>query len=81
MRGFNDRHNSPSLFASHDEPFNLAGEGMSAELTAEAEARIRALAESEARKAQYQIDFPPVERAMRGERIYPLHDDTNENAI
>jgi hypothetical protein len=33
-------------------PFNLAGESQSSELTTEAEQRIRALAESEARKAQ-----------------------------
>ncbi len=39
-----------NLFA--DLPFNLAGESQSSELTAEAEARVRALAESEARKAQ-----------------------------
>ncbi len=39
-----------NLFA--DLPFNLAGESQSNELTAEAEARVRALAESEARKAQ-----------------------------
>ncbi len=35
-----------------DAPFNLAGEAQSSELTAEAEARVRVLAESEARKAQ-----------------------------
>lgn len=33
-------------------PFNLSGESQSGELTAEAEARVRALAEAEARKAQ-----------------------------
>ncbi len=39
-----------------DMPFNLAGESQSSELTAEAEARVRALAESEARKAQLELD-------------------------
>ncbi len=52
MRGFNDRRNSPSLFESHEMPFNLAGESLDDSLTAEGEARVRALAESEARKAQ-----------------------------
>ncbi len=40
-----------------DPPFNLAGESQSSDLTAEAEARVRALAESEARKAQLLIDY------------------------
>ncbi len=40
-----------------DAPFNLAGESQSSELTAEAEARVRALAESEARKAQRSLDM------------------------
>lgn len=37
-------------------PFNLAGESQSSELTSEGEARVRALAESEARKAQTLLD-------------------------
>lgn len=40
-------------------PFNLAGESQSSELTAEGEARVRALAESEARKAQALLDLRP----------------------
>jgi hypothetical protein len=36
----------------YDTPFNLAGELLDNSITAEGEARIRALAESEARKAQ-----------------------------
>jgi hypothetical protein len=35
-----------------DAPFNLAGELLDNSITAEGEARVRALAESEARKAQ-----------------------------
>lgn len=43
-KGFNDE-----LFPA---PFNLAGEPLRSEIDAEGEARVRALAESEARKAQ-----------------------------
>ncbi len=49
-----------------DAPFNLAGESQSSELTAEAEARVRALAQSEARKAQRAL-FGPAPAA------YPNH--------
>jgi hypothetical protein len=47
-------------------PFNLVGETLDDSLTTEAEARIRALAEAEARKAQ---------------KVFPYHDDTNENTL
>ncbi len=72
-RPYSDIDRELELIPAADLPFNLAGESQSSELTAEAEARVRALAESEARKAQYVIDFPPVERAMRGES-FPLDD-------
>jgi hypothetical protein len=39
-------------------PFNLAGELLDNSITAEGEARVRALAESEARKAQLQFQIP-----------------------
>jgi hypothetical protein len=69
----------PELFEA---PFNLAGESQSSELTAEGEARVKALAESEARKAQaWLILKAPVPGKAIMERMYPLHDDTNENAL
>lgn len=40
-----------------ESPFNLIGESWNADLTAEGEARVRALAESEARKAQVLMNF------------------------
>jgi len=46
---------SADLFA--DMPFNLAGESQSSELTSEGQARAKAQAESEARKAQYLLDI------------------------
>jgi hypothetical protein len=47
-----------------DAPFNLAGELLDNSITAEGEARIRALAESEARKAQqtFEIFASEIER-------------------
>ncbi len=45
------------LIPETDLPFNLSGESQSSDLTAEAEARVRALAAAEARKAQLSIDF------------------------
>jgi hypothetical protein len=44
-------------------PFNLAGETQSSDLTAEAQARVRALAESEARKAQ--MTMAEIEAALK----------------
>ncbi len=49
INGDSTRKQSNELFEA---PFNLAGESQSSDLTPEAEARVRALAESEARKAQ-----------------------------
>jgi hypothetical protein len=46
-KGFNDE-----LFPA---PFNLAGEPLRSEIDAEGEARVRALAEAEARKAQSEM--------------------------
>jgi broad specificity phosphatase PhoE len=47
-----------------DAPFNLAGELLDNSITAEGEARVRALAESEARKAQqtFEIFASEIER-------------------
>jgi hypothetical protein len=61
-------------------PFNLAGEPQSADLTDEGQARVRALAEAEARKAQTFFNW---ESSLGGSAIrnFPLHDDTNENAL
>ncbi len=60
-----------NLFA--DLPFNLAGESQSSELTAEAEARVRALAESEARKAQLLMD--PIELIETALAIHARQDE------
>ncbi len=51
--------NGESTRELFEAPFNLAGESQSSDLTAEAEARVRALAESEARKAQLGFTFCP----------------------
>lgn len=100
------------LFNATDIPFNLSGERIDNSVTAEGEARVRALAESEAKKAQTNLDFnrdlighcetypfcplhcqcrkPPTPSAAWIEtptacyltgKVYPLHDDTNENAL
>jgi broad specificity phosphatase PhoE len=45
------------LFKPADIPFNLAGEQIDNGLTEEGEKRVRALAESEARKAQSEFRF------------------------
>ncbi len=60
------------LLALGEIPFNLAGESQSSELTAEAEARVRALAESEARKAQaWLILKAPVPGKATMEKMCP----------
>lgn len=46
-----------------ESPFNLIGESWSADLTAEGEARVRALAEAEARKAQHLLDLDTLDKA------------------
>ncbi len=48
---------SADLFSPEDVPFNLAGELIDNSTTSEGEARVRALAESEARKAQRLMDL------------------------
>ncbi len=48
---------SPDLFQPADIPFNLAGELLDNSTTSEGEARVRALAESEARKAQTEMKW------------------------
>lgn len=50
---------SADLFNAADIPFNLSGEQIDNSVTAEGEARVRALTESEARKAQTAFDFTP----------------------
>ena len=63
-------------------PFNLAGESQSSELTSEGLARAKAQADAEARKAQaWLILKAPVPGKATMEKMYPLHDDTNENAL
>lgn len=68
--------NQSELFES---PFNLAGEPLDEGITPEGEARIRALAESEARKAQACLRDGNGD--LLGMKVYPDHDDTNENAL
>ncbi len=55
-RPYSDIDRELDLIPAADLPFNLAGESQSSDLTAEAEARVRALAQSEARKAQTSLD-------------------------
>ncbi len=47
----------PELLSPDQTPFNLSGEQIDNSTTSEGEARVRALAESEARKAQHLLDL------------------------
>jgi len=66
-------------------PFNLAGESLNAQFDAEQaaeEKHVRETAEAEARKAQ--ATFPQFGQDWINatpRKVYPLHDDTNENAL
>lgn len=72
---------SADLFNAADIPFNLAGEQIDNATTAEGEARVRMLAQSEARKAQSNFPGFGQDWINRPAQVYPLHDDTNENAL
>jgi hypothetical protein len=65
-----DQLTAAELFPAEETPFNLAGELLDNSTTAEGEARVRALAESEARKAQTQIEFVPREVATPRANCY-----------
>ncbi len=69
---------SNELFS--DLPFNLSGESQSSDLTTEGTARAKAEAEAIARKAQTFFKWE-VSRGGSAVRNFPLHDDTNENAL
>lgn len=61
---------SAELFNESEIPFNLAGELIDNSTTAEGEARVRALAESEARKAQQA--FPSLLESAEQERLVTI---------
>jgi hypothetical protein len=56
MRTVLPKWNEADRFGKSEIPFNLAGELLDNSTTAEGEARVRALAEAEARKAQQTFD-------------------------
>lgn len=58
------------LFSEHETPFNLAGEAIDNAITPEGEARVRALAAREARKAQRL--FAPFE----GQQTHEVTEDS-----